>query len=404
MAKTRRIPPLRSFETFVFSLALALRLSFLGAWLWRGIGDTYGQDPYFELAKAWLGWRAWPSMDALHPPFYTLFIAGVLWCARTSSGIPVQVLQCVLSSLTCLLIGALGARLAGERVGRVAALWAALDLPMIFFAPQLQTETFFIFLEIVFFLWLYLALKREKAGAGEPYALGFLGGLAALCRSAFAAYPVFLALTLWKMKKARNRVLFLAILCAGWASPIAVWTARNWVKYHRVIPISAQMGWNLYEGFTLDRDLVRSNPFTMAAEVKALGITDPLDASNFYKAKILLFMREHPLSAARIIAGKALLYWRPWVYDPYTPAQRVVMTLYFSFLFAMALLCVWNQRRAPGDWWLLYGVMLYFTATHSVFETFLRYRLPLEPFLCILGAGGLISLFDRLSRRSGAAR
>jgi hypothetical protein len=395
MAKSRFLPPLRSFETFVFSLALALRLSFLGAWVWRGIGDTYGQDPYYGLARAWLGWIPWPGMDATHPPFYTLFIAAVLWCARTASPIPVQLLQCVLSSLTCLLVGSLGARLAGERVGRVAALWAALDLPMIFFVPQLQTETFFIFLEIVFIVWLYRVLSREKRGAGESYALGVLGGLAALTRSAFAAYPAFLALTLWKMRKTRGGLLFLAIVCAGWASPIAVWTARNWVKYRRVIPISAQMGWNLYEGFTLDRDEIRSNPFTMADEMKRLGITDPMVASDYYKAKTFRFMREHPLRSARIVAGKTLLYWRPWVYDPYTAAQRVLMTFYFSFLFAMSLLCVWENRRAPGDLWLLYGVMLYFTATHSVFETFLRYRLPLEPFLCILGAGGLVSLRDR---------
>ena len=399
LTKTRIFSALKSFEAFVFSLALALRLAFLGVWVWRGVRDTYGQDPYFELAKHWLGWRGWPGMDATHPPFYTMFIAAVLWCAHSPSPLTVQVLQCVLSSVTCLLIGALGTRLAGERVGRVAALWAAVDLPMIFFTPQLQTETFFIFLEIVFFCWLYRRLSLRGENAGETYALGFFGGLAGLCRSAFAAYPMFFALTLFKMRRPRGELLFLALFCAGWASPIAVWTARNWKLYHRVIPISAQMGWNLYEGFTLDRQAVHDNPFLMADEMKRLGITDPMDSSEYYKKKTLLFFREHPMRSAQIVAGKALLYWRPWVYDPYTTAQRALITVYFSFLFAMALVCVWVNRRAPGDWWPLYGVMLYFTATHSVFETFLRYRLPLEPFLCILGAGGLVFVWDKLCGR-----
>jgi hypothetical protein len=155
------------------------------------------------------------------------------------------------------------------------------------------------------------------------------------------------------------------------------------------------MGWNLYEGFTLDRETVRRHPFEMDAEAKRLGLTDPLEISQHFQRKVIAFAKEHPLETARIFAGKALLYWRPWVYDPYTPKQRILMAAYFSFLFVMALVGVWANRSAADPWWPVYGALLYFTATHAVFATFARYRLPLEPFLCLLGGVGLLHLAGR---------
>ncbi len=379
--------PSRRFPWFLAALALAVRGAFLAVWLAKELSAFYGRDLYYSLALGWLGWGPWTGPDISHPPLYSAFIAVVLWCFRGPNPVPVLVVQCLLSAAVPFFIYRLGVRLASQRVGRMAAVWVALDPGLVFFAPQLQTETLFIAMECLFFCWLYRSL--DEAGSPASFVgLGFLGGACSLCRSVFAAYPAVLLPAVWMTRRRKDMALAFVFFCIGWLSPIGGWALRNWVKYHESVPLSSQMGWNLYEGFTLDREEVRRRPYEMGEEAKRLGLEGTAETGRYFKDKTLRIMREHPWQAARIIFGKALLYWRIRPYDPYSPAQRAAMATYFFVLFACAGLGVWVNRKSAAPWWPIYALFIYLTAAHSVFFTSLRYRMPLEPFLCLLGAIG----------------
>lgn len=389
----------------VFSIALAARLAFLGVWAWMGLDSVYGRDLYYSLAQSWLGWASPVAMDATHPPLYTAFIALLLGVFGRPNPMPVLCLQALMSAAVCPFVFWLGTRLISDRIGWLAALWIAFDPPLIFFVPQLQTETLFVFMEVLFFIWLYRLLENESAEWGWGWlGLGLLGGLAALCRSAFAAYPAFLLPALWRMKGLRKIMIPGLLLIVGWLAPVSVWTVRNWLKYHEIIPISAQMGWTLYEGFSTDREEIRRRPYEMAEEAARLGISDPMAKSDYFKAKTLAFMRQHPGESARIVLGKALLYWRPWPYDPHPRAIRFLLSIYFSGLFILAGYGIWLTRSQSVRWYPIYALFLYLTAMHSVFFTSLRYRLPLESFLCLWAAAGLDQLLRRSQIKSAAAR
>ncbi len=401
----------RRFLLGSFALALALRALFLVVWQWKALAPVFGRDLYYELALGWLGWGPRFAVDATHPPLYTAFIAVVLKIFRgpaplpvllgTSFPLPVLCAQTALSAGVAPLVYALAGRLTSERAARLAALWVAADPTLIVFAPQLQSETLFIVMEVLFFCWLYRRLLDEPR-AGEYCGLGFLGGLISLCRSEFAAFPPFLFLALWRRPKpGRAKLLLsLALFSAGWFAPISAWTARNWRKYHRLIPISGQMGWTLYEGFTLDREDVRGKLERMGAEAASLGITDPIEGGRYFQAKTLRFIRENPGESLKIVAGKAFLYWRPWAYDPYPLLVRIAIGAYFLTVFPLALLGAWAHRRRALDWLPIYALFGYLTLLHSIFFTSLRYRMPLEPFLCLLAAAGLDRLIGkRLSTR-----
>ena len=385
----------RRYDTFVFSLALALRLGFMAVFLSKNLGEAYGRDLYFNLAQSWLGWMPMPDFDATHPPLYTGFIAAVLGLFRSPNPLPILVLQCLLGAASVLLVRRIGIRIFDDQTSRLAALWVALDPALIFFTPHLQTETLFVAMELVFFLGLFILC--DKPLSGRVVALGLWGGLCVLCRSMFGAYPAFLFLALWRAHSFKRAFFFCAVLGLGWFIPTGVWTARNYLKYGRMVPLSAQMGWTLYEGFSIDREEVRRRPYEMGAETDRLGITDPLAKGTYFMGKTKAFVKEHPLAAAKIIFGKMLLYWRPWPYDPYSWRQRVMLGAYYSILFGLALFgarAAWFSR-AWGPVWALFA---YLTAVHSVFFTSLRYRLPLEPFLCLLAAAGLCSLLRRDKR------
>ncbi len=387
----------RRFDASVLALALAVRLAALALFQARGLGEVYGRDVYFSLALSWLGRLPMPSFDATHPPLYTVLIAGLLGLLRTSSPFPVLCLHVFLGASSVLLARRIGAFLLDEKTARLGALWLALDPAVIFFTPQLQTETLFVAMMLAFFLGL-LALW-DKPLSWRHAALGLWGGLCVSCRSVFGAFPAFLFFAIWRSKGFLRALFFCLLLAPGWFLPSALWTARNYRTYGQLVPLSGQMGWTLYEGFTLDREVVRNRPMEMAAEAKRMGVGER-DVGAYFFAKWEAFVCENPLQSAAIMAGKAFLYWRPWLYDPYTGWQRGVMGAYFTLLFACALLGVRIALASRAPWGLVWAAFAYHTAVHAVFMTTLRYRVPLEPFLCLLAAAGAASWLARRGSRA----
>ena len=380
----------RYFDAASFAFALVLRLAFTVVFLAKGLNVAYGADLYYGLALSWLGWAPAFMFDATHPPLYTATIAAVLGLFGSPNPLPVLLLQCALGAACVPLTRRLGCRLGVHNAtARLAALWVALDPGLIFFTPQLGTETMFISMELVFFVWILDELKRPLSA--RLMGLGVWGGLAVLCRSVIGGYPAFLFLVLWRARGFARAFLFSAILGLGWLVPSIVWSGRNYLKYGRVVPVATVMGWNLYEGFTLDREEVRRRPFDMANEAKRLGLDCSIECGDYFAKKTTSFIRKNPLQAAKIIVGKAFLFWRPLPYDPHSWWQRSAFCVYFVVLFSLALYGVRLVASNPA-WQPIWALFAYLTALHSVFFTSLRYRLPLEPFLCLLAAAGAADL------------
>ena len=387
----------RRFDATVFASAFALRLVWLAVFAALGLPDAYGRDLYYTLALSWAGFEPLIGFDATHPPLYTLLIAGILKLFGRPDPAPVLFLHCLLGAALAPLVRRAAATLVDDRTARLAAIWTVLDPPLLFFTPQLQTETLFVFMELVFFVGLFKLWDRPLSW--RIAALGAWGGLCALCRSVFGAFPAFLFLALWRAKGLGRALAFSVILAAGWLVPTGVWTARNKARYGRLVPMSGQMGWTLWEGFTLDRDEVRRRPFDMEQESSKLGIDHPLDRGAYFFEKTKSFARERPLAAARIVLGKALLYWRPFPYEPHGRLARGALGTYYLLLFALALVGARAAAKTRESRWLAVAALFaYLTALHAVFFTSLRYRLPLEPFLCLLAAMGASTLWERRRR------
>ncbi len=387
-------PSARRFGIGLFLAAFGLRLGFLSIWRGHGAFANFVHDPYYEIALAWLGWGPMPGADFMHPPLYPAFLASVLALRGAPGTLAPLAAQCLLSAGACLLVWRLGARLAGEEAGRLAGIWAAADPPLIFFTPQLMSEVPFVFMELGFFAALLAAF--ERGGARRFLGAGLVGGLAALCRSVLGAFPV-LAWPALLAARGRSALGPLLLLSIGWLAPLLAWGARNRIVHGAFVTTSAQTGWSLYEGFTLDREEIKTRPVRMFEEAHRLGL-DGVEADAYFKAKFKRLVADDPFGAARVVVGKAFSFWRPWPYDPYTPAQRALIGAYFVLLFALAAAGCLGGGLAPGDWAPVGALFVYLTVLHSVFFTSLRYRLPLEPFLCILAARGALRLLRHEKR------
>ncbi|MBI5596305.1 MAG: glycosyltransferase family 39 protein [Elusimicrobia bacterium] len=388
----------RRFFVGVALLALAARVAALLVWEAAGLSERLGYDPYPYYAKVLLGWLP-PAPVIIHPPVYSFWVAGVFAAVRAPSHLAVQCVNVVLGTAAVLLFALWARRVLPSTASRVAALWLALDPLLGYFSVQLQSEPLFMVLLGVFVLGLDAA--GDPLSPKRGFALGVLGGVMSLTRSVTLFYPAFLAgAVVWARRSLRGWPAWL-LLAAGWGAAPALWGVRNVVKHGQFIPIATNGGWTLWEGFTLDREEVRRRPYDMREEVERLGLADPADFNKvgvYYLQKTKDFVRAEPLAALRIVVGKAFLFWRPWVYDPYPPAARWAAGLYFSALFVLALVGAWEARGDPR-WAPVWGLMANLTALHAVFFTSLRYRTPLEPFLVCLAALGLC----RLTGRAAAA-
>jgi hypothetical protein len=378
----------RPFLLAVFGAGVFVRLGFLFLWDHWGLVQKFPPDPYARMALSWLGWI--PPIDTIaHPPLYPAFLAAVFWIFRGMRDGCVPVLQCFLSAGSPLLLYVWALRHAQRRTAKLAAVWMALDPALIFFAPQYQSETLFVFLVLLFFLLLDRVLESQNFP--QAVAVGVAGAAASLCRGVFLAYAPFLGIALIAMKRLR----LLVFLAFGWAIPILFWAVRNHYYYCAFVPVSVQSGWNMYEGFTLDREELRERPIRMGREIRGLKIDDPVEIDRYFQNKINHWIRENPTQALRIVFFKFFRYWRPWAYDPYPRWVRVGTFFYFTFLLLGAAWGAVKLRAIAGRLLPMYALFFGLTVIHSVYFTSLRYRLPLEPFLCFLAAAGLDQILCR---------
>jgi 4-amino-4-deoxy-L-arabinose transferase-like glycosyltransferase len=175
--------------------------------------------------------------SAGHPPLYPLVLSGVSALGGTSV-MAHRALGLPLGAVTIVLVGLLGRRAGGERVGLVAAGLCAIYPLMIATDGALMSETLYgaLVAALLLFAWALL----ERPGRRRAALAGGVLGLAALTRSeAVLLLPLLLWPVAWRGGgERRDRLLRAALATAGCLVVIAPWAIRNAAVFERFVPIS----------------------------------------------------------------------------------------------------------------------------------------------------------------------
>jgi len=187
----------------------------------------------------------------------------------------------------------------------------------------------------------------------------------------------------------------LAIYAGIYCLLMAPWWVHNYEAYGRFVRLNLGGGLALFSannpsnqtgGFdvTLNQSLT---PFNQ--------ITDPVAHDKALRNAAFDYIKENPQRFFAQALKRVVRFWYPWPYaDEYSGFKYKIISL-LSFvpvvLFTLIFLLLdgRSQFRRIGPL-LLFGA--YLTSVHMVFPGSLRYRLPLEPFLVILAAAGVIQL------------
>jgi 4-amino-4-deoxy-L-arabinose transferase-like glycosyltransferase len=308
---------------------------------------------------------------AVHPPLYTVYLAIP---AKLGLSTPAEqrVFTALLGVATVFLIGILARRLAGDRVGLLAALLAAIS-------PALWSNDSMLGLESLYGLLVVLALLTLYKFWGAP-SLGraaLLGGwlaLATLTRSegiilfAFVALP---AIVLVRGVTRAQRWKMLGVIAAVGIVIVGPWVVRNLTTFERPTVLGTGFGWVLLDGSC---DTTFYGP--------KLGYWDDSCALKDYpphleetlvderaRKKAIDYIENHKARLPVVVAARV-----GRVFELYAPIQNVELNQ------------VGERRGDATSWAILVGYYLLLPWSVAGLVVLRRRRIPIFPFLAIVAA------------------
>jgi 4-amino-4-deoxy-L-arabinose transferase-like glycosyltransferase len=388
--------------------ALAVRVAWILLGNWspeRVIGDA---GFYHEVANLIADGHGYESPEhpgeptALHPPLHPLVLASVSALGLTSWTAH-RLVGALVGAVSVALIGLLGRRVGGERVGLIAAVLAACYPVFVRIDGAVLSEPLYGALIAACLLVSYRLLERPAAGSA--LALGGLIGLAALTRAeAVLLLPLLAVPVVWRA--GGRRLLHAGLACLALAAALAPWTVRNLIELDRIVPVSTNSGTalagancaqtyrgpdiGLWQFFCLRARLPREDEVEHAARLRDRGFT---------------YASEHSGRLPVVMSVRALR-----LFDLYQPLRQANLsegghiTLYRIGLGAFYLLAVagvagaFLLRRRGQTLMILLAPFVLVTATAILVFGIPRFRFAAEPGLIVLAAVALARMSSRGER------
>jgi 4-amino-4-deoxy-L-arabinose transferase-like glycosyltransferase len=406
-------------------VALAIRVGYA---LWRRDAHVWG-DPYFyhESAKLIADGEGFITpfrylvMDikeqaADHPPLYLLYLA--FWTMLgADSPLWHSLLSVPLGVASVVLVGLTGRRVAGERVGLLAAGLAAVYPNVWGYDGMILSETVAILMVSATLLAAYRYHARPSTGGAAL--LGVIVGLAALSRSELLLLSVLVVVPLVLGRDRRAwpsrfpRLMLAGVACLG---VIAPWVAFNLSRFDEPVLLSAGAEVTLstatcddtYYGALTGYWSLRCPNVAMAEEGVDPLTSDQPERSEAFRTHAIRYMRDHLDRLPAVVLarwGRIVGLYRPTQQvaldqvpegrEPFVAWSSLLMfygIAGFAVVGAISLRCrrrlLYPLLAPPLIVWIVVTVMF---ATN-------RYRASAEVALCLLAAVGIDALW-RLHER-----
>jgi 4-amino-4-deoxy-L-arabinose transferase-like glycosyltransferase len=361
------------------------------------------------------------TATAHRPPAYPYLLGGAFAVSgnRVNAG---RALGAVLGAITVALLYLLANAVWGRRVALVAAGLAAIFPPLVMLNGSLVSEALFLPLEIGAAASM-VAGRRSEHPLRWAVLIGVLCALAALTRAVGLLLVIPGALALWtgRPRFARRSLAAPALVVAVAACTIAPWTIRNAVDFHHFVPVTTETGFVIAGEFNdaqLKAGVGGWVPPFFFDEFRPLfahpGINEG-DINATLTSRGSRFALHHPGYAIKSMGWNVTrLFSLGGRRDPTTVAfdemgiprslrTAVKYSVYVAAVLALlglagmaGLLAV---RRGPLYLW---SIPILMALGPVLFWGTPRYRTPLDPFILLLVALGLVGLVDRLRGRKPA--
>jgi 4-amino-4-deoxy-L-arabinose transferase-like glycosyltransferase len=301
-----------------------------------------------------------------------------------------RVVSCLFGTTAVVLIGLLGRRVGGDRIGLIAGALAAVYPALWMLDASLRSESLYVAL-----IALVLLLAYDR----RPVLLGVAIGLAALTRS-----EALLLLPLLLIAVPRGKRLIVVAACAVAVAP---WLARNWITFDRPTGISTNEG-GLFAGANCPSAYYTHLIGTWACFPKndpAWGENEAV-ISGHLRQRALDYATDHAGRVPAVVGVRVLRVWDVWdpsdaahleasIADRHIRAQQAAMlSLYVLVPFAIAGAVVLRRRGESLRILLIPIAFVTLVAALSYGST--RFRVAAEPAIVVLASVGLAAAWQRV--------
>lgn len=391
----------RGFLALVMLVALAFRLFYVLRVMTNPDFLNTGSDGPTYDALAWSVLRGeplptWVPWWAIHwfSPGYVRFLA-LLYALVGRNYFIVCLIQSLIGVGACVLLYDVTKRLFDPATARVAALFGAVNFPMIFAAASLGHQALDLFLTLALMWCLVRYLQSLHRWGRWMIGIGLLLGVAAATREGHMAFWIFLGG--WLLLGVRRRI--------GWRASLGQFLALSLGLFVVLIPMvwgsgsgvraRLELQW-FYERYTTTPMNAWFNPWRDPGAAWMLLREEPLTViSNVTEALIANFNAIFFNQGYGLFDPVFLLRWSPYYYAMWVYAYLLA----FGGL-ALVIRQAWHAPMQRLAWWLLVGLLVSRTLVHLFFQAAYRHRTPLEPFLIMLAAYALTQLLAVRPSRS----
>ena len=421
-----------------FWLSFFLSLFFCGMILFvisplTGLSQNFGSagnDGYIQLARSIVAGDGYVfkkgGPPVFHrPPMYPLFLVPVALFPENLQRFIIVIPQSILVGFIGMMIFKIARQLYNQKIA-VIALFLFLINPWVYWNAKnpmtaiLQTLLYLIFIYLTVSEFFEIAglsglIKRTTLWL-RGLTIGIFGASLALTHAAMLPIVFIFIFILFITALFRNRRHLLPALIAVIVAVclIAPWTYRNWVVFGRFIPISGGGGLAYFNG-NVHWDFIEPQPQKhdesyIDASLRVIGIIGTEANDIQYKGfkdikyedlaniKMAEDIKNHPGLFMEKVILNAIEYYFPALTKHFLAVkvistEQMALTFFYLILWVLALIgvfCCWRKGLL-----LLTGIFFY-AIWYFPFATFIvhsLYTIGTIPFLCVIAAAGIMSLF-----------
>jgi 4-amino-4-deoxy-L-arabinose transferase-like glycosyltransferase len=346
---------------------------------------------------------------AYRSPGTSVVWAGIFWSFGHRYAI-VKILQCILDTLTILVIFDIGRKCFNDRVALLAAAIYAVWPTALLYTSILGSEPLY---TLLFCCAISLSLDFAKRESWtRAIAAGVVFGLAMLTRgNAVLMVAMMIPWSVWQFRKtprflARGLAIsFVALLM------LVPWTVRNYRVFHAFVPFQTEGGDTLlgsynrivaydpsYYGYWI-------YPLPMLSEYRN-QITAPNNEvirDHVETQLAMQWVRNHPEKWWYFAESKFRRSWTPFLQPNAPRLYRVSMLASWGpvlVLFALGFFPIafyFLKTNNPG--WILHLGVAHFVFTALIFYGASRFRFPIEGLCIILASATLVWLYENTRKR-----
>ena len=323
--------------------------------------------------------------------------------------IALNLIGCIIGTLSCWLIFLLGRSIYNRMAGIIAALVMALEPQSIFYSSVLMTENLGIFLILLAIMIMYRMIK--STGIIKLIFLGVIIGLSYLQRANYGLIlPIaLLILILEYRRELRFKIAFVVF---GFIIVSSPWWSRNIMAFNNPCFLPSKGVFNLWGTLAsvgqlakdFDLENLRRRPVETQKEVESLvnykkgiylldvtGSTEIERVNSLRKQTIKFVIANKGLTIKRYFKRLGKFFF-PWTYSLRINLFGKIVLLFsstFIMLFGLLGLVKSAFDKKKVLFFLLYVIM--FGVIMTFFAIGPRFRMPVMPIF-MLGSGYILSL------------